>query len=106
MKAEQSSPQVIVSLSEEEDDIPEENPFGWRIPAPPTTCLVDFANLSITSDRLPIVLSYELWDEAGDIMLISYSNDYDMVTFMTSLTGGYQLRLVTEENTYIGYIEL
>ena len=106
LKAEQSSPQIIVSLSQEEDEIPEKNPFGWRMPAVPTTCMVDFANLSITFDRLPIVLSYELWDETGDIMLISYFSDYDMVTFMSSLSGYYQLRLVTEGNTYIGYIEL
>lgn len=70
LKAEQSSPQIIVSLSQKEDDIPEKNPFGWRTPAPPTTCMVDFTKLSITADRIPLVLSYELWDETGDNMII------------------------------------
>lgn len=105
LKAEQSSPQVIVSLTEEKD-IPEKNPWGYRKPTAPITCMIDFTDLSITSDRLPMVLSYELWDETGDYMIVSYSSDFHMVTFMISLTGCYQLRLETEENTYIGYIEL
>ena len=104
--AEPPLPQITVSLTESDIDIREESPKGVRIPATPVICVIDFTNLSITSDRLPIVLSYELWDETGDNMIISYSNDYDMVNFMVSLTGCYQLRLVTEKNTYIGYIEL
>ena len=76
------------------------------MPAAPVICVIDFTNLSITSDRLPIVLSYEFWDETGDTMIISYPNDYDMVFFMSSQTGIYQLRLVSAETTYTGYIEL
>ncbi|MDE5790135.1 MAG: hypothetical protein K2H96_02755 [Muribaculaceae bacterium] len=105
-KAQQDSSQVIVSLTEENKDIPIENPWGLRMPPAPTSCIVDFTNLSITSDRLPMVLSYELWDETGETMIILYSNDYDMVTFMASLSGCYQLKLISEDNTYIGYIEL
>lgn len=101
-----SLPQMTVSLTESDIDIREEDPKGWRMPVAPFTCMIDFTNLSITSDRLPKVLLYELWDETGDIMLISYPNDYDMVTFISSQKGCYQLRLVTERNTYIGYIEL
>ena len=105
VKAETSSSQVTVSLTEGKD-IREEDPRGLRMPAAPVICVIDFTNLSITADRIPLVLSYELWDETGDNMIISYSNDYDMVYHMLSFSGCYQLRLVTEKNTYIGYIEL
>lgn len=105
-KAEPSSSQIVVSLNEDGRDKPEENPWGLRIPAVPLTSTIDFDALSIISDRLPMVLSYELWDESGDTMLVSYSNDFDMVSFMSSLTGCYQLRLLSADSTYLGYIEL
>lgn len=105
VKADQSSPQVIVFLTEDRD-IREQNPFGWRMPAAPISCQIDFNALSITSDRLPTVLSYELWNDTGESMIISYSNDYDMVSCMASLAGVFQLRLISAETSYIGYMEL
>ena len=53
-----------------------------------------------------MIISYELWDETGENIVAAYPDDYDMVVYMSSLTGCYQLRLVTAESTYIGYIEL
>lgn len=53
-----------------------------------------------------MVISYELWDETGDSMIISYSNDYDMVSYMLSLTGFYQLRIVSEYTIFEGYLDL
>ena len=104
--ADPSLPQITVSLKEDGYDKPEEEPRGWRMPAVPLTCTIDFTDLSITADRLPVVLSYELLDETGDKMIISYSNDYDMVVFMSSLVGVYQLHLVLGETSYIGYTVL
>lgn len=52
VKAEPSSSQVIVSLTEEGRDIPEEDPWGLRKPNAPIICTIDFTNLSITSDRI------------------------------------------------------
>ena len=76
------------------------------MPAAPIACTIDFTTLSITSNRVSSVLSYELWDDTREEILASYSNDYDMVVYMSTLTGYYQLRLVTEECTYTGYIGL
>ena len=52
------------------------------------------------------VISYELRDEEGETMIVGFSSDSDLVEFMTSLQGVYQIRLVTDEYLYIGYIEL
>lgn len=103
--AEPTSSQVTVSVTEEGKDIREESPWGYRKPSPPIRCTIDFNTLSITLDRIPIVLSYELWDEDGENMVISYSTDYDMVSYISSLSGVYRLRLVCAEKVYIGYIE-
>lgn len=105
-KAEPALPQVTVSLTEEGKDIPEESPWGYRKPVAPILCNIDFNALSITTVRIPRVLSYELWDENGEAIIASYSNDYDMVSFLSSMTGVYQLRLVSAESSYIGFIEL
>lgn len=48
VKADTTSPQIIVSLTEEGKDIREENPWGYRKPIPPITCMIDFNSLSIT----------------------------------------------------------
>ena len=105
-QAEPSSNQLTVSMSGDGYDIRDEDPFGFRMPAAPITCTIDFTALSIISNRISSVLSYELWDDTREEILASYSNDYDMVVYMSTLTGCYQLRLVTEECTYIGYINL
>lgn len=105
-QAEPSSNQLTVSMSGDGYDISDKDPFGWRMPAAPITCTIDFTTLSITSNRVQLILSYELMDETGEEIVATYPNDYDMVVYMSSLTGCYQLRLVTAESTYIGYIEL
>lgn len=93
-------------MTEDSHDIYEESPKGLRMPSAPIALTIEFSTLSIKWNRAPSVQYYELWDEIGDHMIASYTNDHEMVTFMSSQTGGYQLKLVTEESTYIGYIEL
>lgn len=106
VNAESSADQITVSLNKDDIDIREESPKGWRIPAAPILCTIDFRNSSITSGIPKPVLFYQLWDEEGETMLASYSTDSEMVAFMTQLIGVYQLRIVTEDSIYIGYTEL
>ena len=97
--------QVPVSLRGQEDyyEIPDR---GHRTSPTYETCVIDFTNLAIATERIPMIISYELWDETGENIVAAYPDDYDMVVYMSSLSGCYQLRLVTEDSTYIGYIEL
>ena len=96
---------TTVALKELEDysELPDK---GNRTSPTYGTCVIDFSNFAIATERIPMIISYELWDGTGEEIVVSYPNDYDMVTFMSSLSGCYQLRLVTEDSTYIGYIEL
>ena len=96
---------TTVALKELEDytELPNK---GNRTSPTYETCVIDFSNFAIATERIPMIISYELWDGTGEEIVVSYPNDYDMVTFMSSLSGCYQLRLVTEDSTYIGYIEL
>ena len=96
---------TTVALKELEDysELPDK---GNRTSPTYGTCVIDFSNFAIATERIPMIISYELWDGTGEEIVVSYPNDYNMVTFMSSLSGCYQLRLVTEDSTYIGYIEL
>ncbi len=96
----------VITLSESKSLTHEKPAKGKRTPGKTETCIIDFNNatihITITSD----ITCYELWDEEGESMLASYSTDSEMVLFMTQQTGIFQLRVVTTDSIYIGYIEL
>ena len=66
VKAKPSTHQLIISMTKDGYDIPEENPFGYRMPPVPISCTIDFTTLSITSYRVPEVTVYQLCDETGN----------------------------------------
>lgn len=81
-------------------------PDKWhRMPAY-IPCTIDFAAGTIESGIESPILSYELWDEDGVDMLISFGSPQEFTHYVSTLTGSYQLRLVTEDYLYIGYLEL
>lgn len=79
---------------------------GNRKPSSPLISIVDFASGHIEVSTPTPIISYELWDEEGETSIAAYPSDSELVQFMTGLDGVYQLRLVTDEYIYIGYIEL
>ena len=79
---------------------------GHRIPSPATTCTIDFDNHRIETSIPYEITAYELWDEDGIDTIVSYPSDYDIVELMSTVSGAFQLRLITVEYTYIGYLEL
>lgn len=79
---------------------------GHRMPSEKVVCVIDFTSGQIMVETSSPVISYELRDEEGETMIVGFSSDSDLVEFMTSLQGVYQIRLVTDEYLYIGYIEL
>lgn len=96
---------VPLSMQDREPDKKVLPDKGHRMPAY-ISCTIDFAAGSIESSIASPILSYELWDEEGETILASYATDHELVDFMATLTGAYQLRLVTDEYLYIGYLEL
>lgn len=79
---------------------------GRRTPARHIYCLIDFDVKGISIENDTEILSYELWNEEGESLIVAYPEDEQMVEFMSGLKGTYQLRLVTEECLYVGYVEL
>lgn len=97
--------QITVTLQPEDDpDIPDLPVKGPRMPAPVSLCIIDFCSHSIEFSRVDVIINYELWDEEGTVILASYDNDYDMVMYLANLSGCYQLRLITQDCLYRGYI--
>ena len=97
---------ITIPITESDDDYTETPEKGLRMPQKPKMCVIDFETLTIQTSATDNLISYELCDETGDAMIASYHTDYEMVAYMSSQTGVFQLRLVTEGCTYTGYIEL
>lgn len=52
------------------------------------------------------ILSYEVWDEAGEICLAAYADEHEFVAALAMFRGSYQLRFLTAEYALVGYISL
>lgn len=96
---------IGLSPSDEVKD-PEHPSKGQRLPAAPVICTIDFENHRIVTSIPYEITAYELWDEEGNASIASYPTDYDLVEYMSGLSGVFQLRLVTSEYAYIGYLDL
>ena len=95
-----------IALEAEEPDRSVDPSKGRRIPAAPVICTIDFKNHRIATSIPYAITAYELWDEEGESLIVSYTNDYDMVQYMANTTGVFRLRLTTDGRTYLGYLEL
>lgn len=104
-KSEQINIGITVLQNEDEgkEDFPSK---GWRTPAIPITCTIDFENHRIATSFSYEITAYELWDMDGIAPIVSYSNDYDLVECMSDISGEFQFRIVTLECTYVGYLDL
>ena len=99
---------IIVDMTQQDNsqDPDEKNNKGHRLPVRTQTCLIDFDSHTISTSVSADIISYELWDENGESIVLAFGTDSDMVVYLSEISGLYQLRLVTEKYTYIGYIEL
>lgn len=98
-----SPPPVIMIPGGNSEERPDK---GHRSSSIEAICVIDFSSMGISFSEPYAVIAYELWDEDGEYVIASYSDDYEMVMYLTSLSGTYQLRLTTEGGTYIGYLYL
>ena len=94
---------VFHYIEEEEEEPPSK---GYRTPAAPVICTIDFENHSIKTSISYNITVYELWDEDGDSPIVSYASDYELVEYMAKASGVFQFRIVTTERIYVGYIDL
>lgn len=77
---------------------------GRRSPQMPIPCIVSEAEgITVAIDEADI-LAYEIWDAEGSACVASYVEGSDAATHLLSTPGEYQLRIITNEYSYIGYI--
>lgn len=96
-------PLTTQTIDKEYKDIPSK---GKRNPPVPTYCIIDFSkNLIDTSVNEPIE-SYEIWDIDGNYIYASFSDEVTFVQYLAEKRGSYQIRLITIDYCYIGYIDI
>lgn len=77
---------------------------GRRTPSIPIFCTVsEVEGITVDIDEADI-LAYEIWDAEGSACVASYVEGSDAATHLLATPGEYQLRIVTSEYSYIGYI--
>ena len=77
---------------------------GRRTPPMPIPCTVSEAEgITAAIDEADII-AYEIWDAEGSGCVASYGEGTDAAAHLLSTPGEYQLRIVTSEYSYIGYI--
>lgn len=72
----------------------------------PLICVIDFTKGTVQTTLTSEVISYEIWDSAGTAPMAQCIEDSDFVVLLSSISGFYQLRFITDSHQYIGYIEL
>lgn len=78
---------------------------GTRMPGHRELCVIDFISKSISVSIQDKNLLYELWDEEGKSLKASYTDEFDMVSYLSTANGCCQLRIITERTTYMGYFD-
>lgn len=79
---------------------------GHRLLRAPIICTINFAEGTVDASIASEILSYEVWDAEGGCIVASFTTDSGMVEFLSTASGCYQLRLVTDDYSYAGYLEL
>lgn len=77
---------------------------GHRTPPMPIPCTVSEAEGITAAIGEADIIAYEIWDAEGSVCEASYVEGADAATHLLSTPGEYQLRIVTSEYSYIGYI--
>lgn len=101
-----ASDSTQITLQPEDPDKGDEHEKGYRMPSAPFICTIDYDNHRIETSIPYEITAYELCDEDVYSPTISYASDYELVEYMANASGVFQLRVVTAERTYVGYIDL
>ena len=95
---------VKIQDEEPENEIPT-NPVGRRSKRIPLSGEITSSGVSIPGVETSNIISFEIYDASG-ICLGIYSDDMDFVNALFSLSGEYEIVLVTENTTFAGIIEI
>lgn len=92
-------------VAEVPDDI-EESDYGHRSAPVPTECVIDATSgITFTDADAPEFVSYDILDTTG-MTVASFADEESFISTLFSLSGEYQLRLVSDDYIYQGWIML
>lgn len=90
-----------------EENPPKDNFNRHRLPGRPIMCSIDSeTGVSIPGVDSSEIISFEIYDESGELCFATFNNEQDFVSFLFSLEGNYVIRFVTDEKQYKGYVSL
>lgn len=95
---------VKIQDEEPENEIPS-NPVGRRSNRRPLTGEITSSGVSIPGVEISDIISFEIYDQSS-ICLGIYSDEMDFVNALFSLSGEYEIVLVTENTTLVGIVEV
>jgi uncharacterized protein YozE (UPF0346 family) len=82
------------------------SPLGHRSLSSYLCCTIsDTDGVSITTVDTEDIYLYEIYDNSS-CCIATFSNDYDFVSYLFSLSGDYLIQFTTADNIYSGYIQL
>ncbi len=88
----------------ENPENPEEGDPYIRIPGAPVQCTIDAtAGIQFVGMEKPEILTFELYDLSGACMAV-FGDEDSFLDFLFAQSGEYQIRLVTANWAYVGYI--
>ena len=82
---------------------PGNNPDGNRMPPRPILCTISIEHGIECEIAAEETLSYEIRTEDG-ICLASFTDESDFIQMLFSVPGNYQIRFLTDDYIYTGYI--
>lgn len=102
--ADENNNTLVVNLSKERihRSVPSR---GARKPSVHVICVINVENNEVTCEFDSEIESYEIWDEDGEIQYCSFGESNEFIEFLSSSHGCFQLRFITDEYVYIGFIE-
>lgn len=97
-----------VYVAEEPDEL-KRHPQRHKIPMCPIECLISEENgisFASSSTSTNDIIAYEIYDDATEECLMSFSDVDAFVENLFNLTGNLQLRFIADDYELIGYISL
>jgi len=100
------SPSVSLTVTKinYEPTMPEEEEHGQRMPPRNVVCTIDAATgIQFVGMEKPEILTFEIYDLSGACVAV-FGDETAFLDFLFAQSGEYQIRLVTANWAYIGYI--
>lgn len=80
-------------------------PNKHRTPSQPIECVISSNVVSISADiSTSDILSYEIWDTAGEVCLASFIDESDLIEYVFANDQEMQIQFVTESYVLAGFL--